>query len=218
MEPSYWRSKAEDEAMEDEHGFLWRALLGTVDLDLTGARVLDVGCNRGGLLRLVADRWPIAEGAGYDPAAGAVEDAIRLAGDRPLRFAVARTVPPGWAGFDVAFSHEVLYLLDDLAAHARKLHEALVPGGVYYAVMGVHRGSPLMVDWHEANAAALGLPPLRDVDEVIAAFRDAGFTAAVARLALGFVPCAAHGHGDGRRMLDWLTYYHEQKVVLRLTS
>ena len=203
--------------MEDEHGFLWRALLDTVDLDLTGARVLDVGCNRGGLLRMVADRWPIAEGAGYDPAGGAVEDAVGLAGDRPLRFAVAATVPAGWSGFDVALSHEVLYLLDDLGAHARAVGEALVPGGVYYAVMGVHRGSPLMEEWHAANAARLGLPALRDVDEVIAAFRDAGFDAAVARLALGFVPCAAHGHGDGRRMLDWLAYYHDQKLVLRLS-
>jgi SAM-dependent methyltransferase len=215
--PSYWRSKAEDEAMEDEHGFLWRALLDTVDLDLAGARVLDIGCNRGGLLRMVADRWPIAEGAGYDPAAGAVEDAVARTGGRPLRFAVADTVPAGWAGFDVAFSHEVLYLLDDPALHARAVHSALAPGGVYYAVTGVHRGSPLMVDWHRANAAALGLPALRDVDEILACFGDAGFEAAVARLSLGFVPCAAHGHRDGRRMLDWLAYYHEQKLVLRFS-
>ena len=202
--------------MEEEHGFLWQALLDTVDRDLAGARVLDVGCNRGGLLRLVADRWPIAEGAGYDPAAAAVEDAVARTGDRPLRFAVAETVPAGWSGFDVAFSHEVLYLLDDLAGHARALHGALGPGGVYYAVLGVHSGSPLMADWHRASAAALGLPPLRAVDDVLDCFTAAGFGTAVGRLALGFVPRAAHGAGGGR-MLDWLAYYHEQKLVLRFT-
>ena len=201
--------------MEDEHGFLWRALLDTVDVELAGARVLDVGCNRGGLLRTVADRWPIAEGAGYDPAALAVEDAVARTGGRPLRFAVADTVPDGWAGFDVAFSHEVLYLLDDLAAHAGAVHAALAPGGVYFAVMGVHRDSPLMADWHRANAEALGLPALRGVDEVLACFTGAGFDAAVARLSLGFVPWSAHGHRVGGHMADWLAYYHEQKLVLR---
>jgi SAM-dependent methyltransferase len=215
MGPSYWRSNAEDEAMQDEHGFLWRALLDTVDVDLTGARVLDIGCNRGGLLRMVADRWPIAEGAGYDPAAGAVEDAERLAGSRPLRFATAETVPAGWEGFEVAFSHEVLYLLEDLGAHAEDVHGALAPGGVYYAVTGVHRDSPLMAAWHAEHSASLGLPPLRAIDEVLAVFRSAGFDAAVGRLPVGFVPLAAHGHHDGGRMLDWLAYYHEQKLVLR---
>ena len=44
----YWWGAAEDEAMQDEHGFLWRALLDTIDIDLAGRRVLDGGCNRGG--------------------------------------------------------------------------------------------------------------------------------------------------------------------------
>ena len=88
----YWRGAAEDEAMQEEHGFIWRAMLDTIDVDLRGTRVLDVGCNRGGFLRLLADKAHIAEGFGYDRAAGAVADAVRLCGDRPLTFAVADTV------------------------------------------------------------------------------------------------------------------------------
>src|SRR2546429_121417 len=80
MNATYWRSAADDEAMQDEHGFIWRAMLDTIDVDLAGQRVLDAGCNRGGFLRLLADRNGIAEGFGYDPAAGAIEDARRLAG------------------------------------------------------------------------------------------------------------------------------------------
>ena len=80
MRPSYWRSAAEDEAMEDEHGFIWKAMLDTVDSDLSEQRVLDAGCNRGGLLRLLVDAAGIAEGYGYDPASGAITDARRLAG------------------------------------------------------------------------------------------------------------------------------------------
>ena len=116
----YWRGAAEDEAMQEEHGFLWRALLDTIDIDLAGRRVLDAGCNRGGFLRLLVDESGIAEGYGYDPASGAIDDARRLAGQRPLTFETAVTVPAGWAEFDAAFSHEVLYLLHDLASTPRR--------------------------------------------------------------------------------------------------
>src|SRR5580704_746929 len=121
MSTSYWRGAAEDEAMQDEHEFVWQAMLDTIDADLAGSRVLDAGCNRGGFLRLLVDAAGIAEGHGYDPASDAIADARRLAGDRPLTFEVANTVPGEWRDFDAAFSHEVLYLLKDLAGHAAGL-------------------------------------------------------------------------------------------------
>jgi SAM-dependent methyltransferase len=217
MSQTYWRDAAADEAMQGEHAFIWTAMLDTIDIDLAGKRVLDAGCNRGGFLRLLADRCGIAEGFGYDPASGAIEDARRLAGRRPLEFEAADTVPTGWDGFDAAFSHEVLYLLHDLSAHARAIFAALAPGGVYYAVMGVHSASPLMADWHRANADELHLPKLYDIDEVIATFTAAGFDAAAARLAVRFVPTAGHGHHDRGRLLDWLDYYHDQKLLLRFS-
>ncbi len=217
METAYWRSAADDEAMQDEHGFIWRAMLDTIDVDLAGRRVLDAGCNRGGFLRLLADRYGIAEGFGYDPAAGAIEDARRLAGNRSLRFEASSSAPEAWSGLDVAFSHEVLYLLPDLATHAVAIQRALRPGGVYFAVMGVHTGSPLMVEWHAANRDELRLPPLYDVDDVLATFRQAGFEASVARLAIGFVPTTGHGHHHEDRSLEWLAYYHDHKLLLRFS-
>ena len=177
MSTTYWQSAADDEAMQDEHLFIWQAMLETIDVDLSGKRVLDAGCNRGGFLRLLADRHDIAEGMGYDPATGAIDDARRMAGQRPLRFQTGSSVPEEWRGIDVAFSHEVLYLLPDLVAHARAMHRSLRPGGVYFAVMGVHTRSPLMVEWHSVNVERLRLPPLYDVDDVITSFLDTGFEA-----------------------------------------
>jgi SAM-dependent methyltransferase len=217
MSTTYWRSAAHDEAMQEEHGFIWEAMLETIDLNLAGSRVLDVGCNRGGFLRLLADRCGIAEGFGYDPAVAAVEDARRIAGNRPLRFEAANTVPTGWTGFDVAFSHEVLYLIEDLPAHARAIYAALEPGGVYFAVMGVHAASPLMAEWHAANAEELDLPSLYEIDDVLAAFGAAGFEAAAGRLAMRFVPVKGHGHGDRGTLLDWLAYYYDHKLLLRFS-
>lgn len=217
MDQTYWRDGAADEAMQAEHAFVWRSMLDTVDIELAGTRVLDVGCNRGGFLRLLADRCAIAEGFGYDPAGGAIADARRLAGTRPLVFETADVMPARWGGFDAAFSHEVLYLLHDPDGHAREIFDALSPGGVYYAVMGVHAASPLMAEWHRTNATELGLPELYDVDQVIAVFEAVGFDAAAARLRVGFVPAAGHGHHDCGRLLDWLDYYAEQKLLLRFS-
>ncbi len=219
MSTSYWRGAAEDEAMQDEHGFIWEAMLSTIDADLAGRRALDAGCNRGGFLRLLVDTAGIAEGYGYDPASDAIADARHLAGDRPLTFEVARTVPDGWGAFDVAFSHEVLYVLEDLGGHAADVFAALKPGGSYSAVMGVHEESPLMSAWHAANAAELRLPRLYRLDDVAAVFEKAGFSVSVATLQLSFVPVTAHRHGhDHRRDLRaWLDYYTRDKVLLRFT-
>jgi SAM-dependent methyltransferase len=219
MSSPYWRGAVEDEAMQDEHGFIWKAMLDTVDIDLTGKRVLDAGCNRGGFLRMLVDSADIAEGYGYDPAPGAVADARRLTGGRPLVFETADTVPEGWGHFDLAFSHEVLYLLEDLRAHAASLFDALQAGGSYFAVMGVHEDSPMMSAWHAESAVELGLPRLYGLDEVVGTFEGAGFTASVANLKLGFVPVSAHRHGHDHRRdpLAWLDYYSREKVLLRFT-
>jgi SAM-dependent methyltransferase len=222
--PSYWRSAAEDAAMQDAHGFVWKAMLDTIDADWAGTRVLDAGCNRGGFLCLLCDEYGIAEGRGYDPASAAIDDARRLAGRRPLSFEVADTVPSGWRSFDVAFSHEVLYLIHDLSAHAEAIFEALAPGSSYYAVMGVHAASPLMADWHRAHSDELQLPKLYTIDEVVGVFGAAGFEVAGARLKIGFVPVSGHTSADHAGtppaasppdLLRWLEYYNDQKLLMR---
>lgn len=199
--------------MQDEHLFVWEAMVKSVEGDLAGRRVLDIGCNRGGFLRMLYDNRGIGEGFGYDPAAAAIADARRLAGRRPLRFEAAGDVPVKWGHFDVAFSHEVLYLIPDLHTHASSVYGALGAGGSYYAVIGVHAGSPLMVEWHRAHSAELALPPLHDVDGVAASFAAAGFEVAASRLPEGFVPVPA----DAPRVMEWLDYYNEKKLLFRFT-
>jgi SAM-dependent methyltransferase len=212
---SYWQTQLDDSAMQQEHAFIWQAMLDTVDVDLRGKRVLDAGCNQGGFLRLLFDSSAIRAGYGYDPAAGAIADARRLTGDRPLVFEVADAVPSGWDGFDAAFSHEVLYVIHDLTAHAAAIHEALAPGGAYYPVIGVHAAAPKMAEWHAANAERLQLPPLYTLDEVTAAFASVGFEAAVSRLKVGFIP-ASRDHAPS--FPAGLDYFYEHKVMLRFTK
>lgn len=63
-------------------------------------------------------------------------------------------------------------MLHDLSSHATAIHRSLAPGGVYYAVMGMHAGSQGMADWHADNAQRLDLPPLYSLDEVVRAFTE----------------------------------------------
>ncbi len=219
MVNGYWQGSDQDELMQDEHGFIWRAMLDMVDTDLSGSKVLDAGCNRGGFLRLLCERVCIGEGFGYDPAQGAIEDARRLAGACPLTFETSESVPRGWSGFDVAFSHEVLYLLHDLPSHATALCASLVPGASYFATMGVHADSALMTTWHADNAIALDLPGPYRLDDVADVFKSTGFEVSVGRLPFRFVPVDAHRGGLADSRLDsWLDYYFRDKVMFRFTK
>jgi SAM-dependent methyltransferase len=216
MTQAYWQDAAADEAMQEEHRFIWEAMLEIADVKLAGRRVLDAGCNQGGFLRMLVDEHAIAEGYGYDPASAAIEDARRLTGGRPLEFAASDALPVAWSGFDLAFSHEVLFLIEDLPAHARAMFAALNPGGAYFATIGVHADSPLMVAWHRDNAARLGMPPIYDIATVVSDFEAAGFDAALGRLPFRFIPSAGHLHHEHGRLLDWVDYYENSKLILRL--
>jgi SAM-dependent methyltransferase len=186
-----------------------------VDVPLAEARVLDIGCNQGGFLRLLADEAGIAVGHGYDPADASIEVAVEAAANRPLTFASSDATPATWGPFDVAFSHEVLYLLHDLRAHAADLRRALRPGGVYYAVMGTHDRNPMMPAWHRAYTRKLKMPPIYGLEDVVAAFTGEGFEGSVRRLPYDFIPTT--GHTDGS--LDgWLDYYYRHKVMFRFAK
>jgi SAM-dependent methyltransferase len=203
-------------AMEEEHHFIWRAMLRTVDVDLIGTRVLDVGCSQGGFLRMLTDEARVGHGYGYDPAAGSISVAEERREGRPLTFAVADRLPTGWADFDVAFSHEVLYLLHDLQAHAADVRRALRPGGIYYAVMGTHDRNPMMPAWHRSMAKRLSMPPIYSLDDVVGAFADAGFEAHVSRLRFGFIPMiGATGDGD---LYSWVEYYGRYKLMFKFVK
>ena len=206
--------------MQDEHGFIWLAMLEMVNVLLAGRKVLDVGCNRGGFLRLLVDQAGIGSGFGYDPAPGAIEDARALAGTRALTFEVAQTVPEDWWDFDVAFSHEVLYVLHDVQSHAAAMRTALAAGGSYFATIGVHVDSPLLVAWHGEKATELDLPGPYRLDDVADIFEEAGFDVAIGRLPMRFVPVHAHrgdSHAD-TSLNSWLDYYYRDKVMFRFTK
>ena len=114
------RNPADEEAMGATHAPIWRRMADvSVPHDISTSTVLDYGCNQGGFLRLLYDSHSFKHAVGIDIARESVARAELLKGHRPIEYKVADTAASLGRTFDYAFSHEVIYLLPDLAAHAR---------------------------------------------------------------------------------------------------
>lgn len=187
-----WSVDADEEnGMTDEHTWIWREMIGAVrEPDLSDAKVLDVGCNQGGFLRLLYDTRPFKSAVGIDLARHAVSLADLRKGPRPIEYRATNTIADAGDGFDLAFSHEVIYLIEDLETHARHVADVLKPGGRYDAVTCCHRDNPLWARWRPRIAEFSNIPvPNHSVDDITAAFRSAGLQVSCARfLADAFIP------------------------------
>ncbi|WP_233550976.1 class I SAM-dependent methyltransferase [Amnibacterium setariae] len=92
-----------------------------------GARLLDVGCGSGELLRIAADRGALV--AGCDPAPGMLALARRAAPEAALREAGVEDLPWPDGSFDVVTAVNALHLADDEEGALAELRRVLVPGG-----------------------------------------------------------------------------------------
>lgn len=215
---STWnRNPAAEEAMGAAHAPIWRRMIDVSVLDdLSQSTVLDYGCNQGGFLRMLYDRHPFQEGVGIDIARESVARAQLLKRQRPIEYQAADHAAELGRVFDFAFSHEVLYLLPDLADHAADIKAALRPGGAYVAAMGCHTDSAVWPRWRKVIAETSSIPVYdHSLDRVAAIFSEAGFAVSVQPLALdAFMPVTV-GSDYFPKIVDQLRYYSQDKVLFR---
>lgn len=219
--PSYatWHTDPQKEvAMGPSHAPLWRHFIETLpDRDLATRTVLDFGCNRGGFLRLLHTLRPFRRAVGIDIASESIAAATAAKGDLPLHFEVATDLAPWADSFDIAFSYEVIYLLSDLAGHARGMFDALRDGGVYYAVTGCHTENPLWPRWREVIGAASNAPVQdRAPQDFIDAFAAAGFAVSVKRFGYDGFILATKDRSYYPSIIDAITYAADHKLLFRL--
>lgn len=179
---STWLHSAElESAMTDEHGPIWAKCIERFELPpLENMRVLDFGCNRGGMLRLLYDINPFRSGLGVDRAIDSIEHANLSKGRRPVDFQVADSIPALDEPVHFIFSHEVIYLVGNLSEHMRQAYAALSKGGVYYAVLGCHTENPLWPCWktlieNTSQATVFDYSP----EDVVNSMTAAGFKVSV---------------------------------------
>jgi SAM-dependent methyltransferase len=211
------RNPAEEEAMGAAHAPIWRRMIDvSVPHDLSQSTVLDYGCNQGGFLRLLYDRHPFKSAVGIDIARESVARAKLLAGHRPIKYKVRDTAAALGKTFDFAFSHEVIYLLPDLAAHAQDLRAALRPGGAYVAAIGCHTDSAVWPHWRTLITETSSIPIYdHSLEDVARAFSIAGFTVSVRPLALDAFMQVTVGSAYFPKITDQLRYYSQDKVLFR---
>ena len=211
------RNPAEEEAMGAAHAPIWRRMIDVAVLhDLHDSTVLDYGCNQGGFLRMLYDRHPFKGAVGIDIARESVSRADLLKGHRPIEYKVADSAASLGRAFDYAFSHEVIYLLPDLAQHAQDIRAALRAGGAYVAAMGCHTDSALWPRWRTLITESASIPIYdHSLEAVAKAFSEAGFTVTVRPLDLdAFMPVTL-GSAYFPKVVDQLRYYSQDKVLFR---
>ena len=211
------KDNAEDQQMTNDHKVLWDRMIDLMDeQDLSGSFVLDYGCNTGGLLERLYHAKPFACSMGVDLAQGQVAQARALRTDGPYEFDGLEALDQKRAVFDVALSHEVIYLLPDLDAHAALMRRVLKPGGVYYAATGCHTANPRWPEWRTLIAESSNVTPGDySPEEYSAAFERAGFTVGVQPYRLDrFVPFSATDPLF-RTVADALDYYQNHKLLFR---
>ena len=217
--PIWATSQAHEDEMNDDHAMLWRRMIALMaERDLTGRTVLDFGCNQGGFLRLLHGIRPYERAVGIDIATESVALAVARRGLVPADYRVATNLAEFHGAFDIAFSHEVLYLLEDIAGHAREIHAALKPGGVYYAAIGCHADSREWSRWRDLIQTYSSLPVYgRTLDGYADAFRTAGFRVFARRFAVDeFIHLGA---GDAfASVAERLDYYTNVKTLFRLVK
>jgi SAM-dependent methyltransferase len=214
---TWFRDETEEEGMFDDHAYLWRHLIGTVrENDFQQSTVLDYGCNRGGFLDVLFGIRPYHHGIGVDIA----ETSLSRARERCRHLSVDFMLPAQMQKLaqtvDIAFSHEVLYLLQDLQAHAKAIANILKPDGVYYAAIGCHTDNPLWARWRTLIGQSTNIPVFDySLDDYANAFWRAGFRVEMRPFGMTDLVLMKPHNAYFPSVADSLRYHAEIKTIIR---
>ena len=147
--------------------------------------VLDYGCGNGDFLQLFSKLDELNNGLGLEldeqliKNANYSNDNLRIKYKKNQEYILREYSDY----FDIAFSQEVLYTIEDLKQHANEIFDCLKNGAYYFATIGSHIENPL---WSKRRKL------IRDeenyyaydysIDEIAEVFHDIGFQVGIKKL------------------------------------
>ena len=210
----------EEYVMNDHHAPFWRAMIRQMtESDIHNSSILDFGCNQGGFLRTLFRIKPFKKGLGVDLAVKSLETAKNLKGNMPLQYETPDILEKMDAQFNIAFSHDVIYLLPDLEEHAATISRVLKTNGVYYAATGCYAEMPLWPIWKKEVESYSNVPlPDYSINDFAKAFWNAGFDVAIQKcIPEGFITCWEGRETYFPQVTDFLKYY-DYKIIFRFSK
>lgn len=208
----------EEDAMNDDHMDLWLRMIRMIsEKDLSMKTILDFGCNQGGFLKTLYRHRPFHQGLGTDIAQGSLETATMNLEGEPIEYLHTAFLDRYRQAFDIAFSHEVLYLLPDLRDHARTIKSCLKENGIYYAAIGCHTDNPLWPSWKKLISAYSNVP-VQDysLNDYADAFFREGFSVSVLPFAMDDFIRLKPRNEYFPGVMDSIEYYTRHKVFFRI--
>lgn len=106
------------------------ALIAEKGITAPPAKVIDVGCGTGRLLRRASLLWPEAELFGVDPAERMVSETSRLGTNARIELGMAEALPFGGGSADLVMSSLSFHHWADQGRGIREIYRVLRPGGV----------------------------------------------------------------------------------------
>jgi 2-polyprenyl-3-methyl-5-hydroxy-6-metoxy-1,4-benzoquinol methylase len=181
----WWQEEGSgDQSMEDGHDEFWDDFISNgIDVDFTGKKILDFGCNQGGMLRRIYERMKFREAIGVDLAKKSIAHGNAHKRDLPIEYLALESLDSLDQDFDYATSAAVIYLISDIYAHAKQIFDRLKPGGVYFAWHPDYITDPrfkMVLD--AVNEYAAVKCAQNTLDDIIRGFQAGGFSVYVKRL------------------------------------
>ena len=157
------------------------------------------------------NRQAFASAVGTDIAADSIQAAEKNKGNVPVNYHSLTSLDSLDRDFDCAISTAVIYLIQDIADHARQVYDRLKPGGLYFATHPDYVTDPFFeVTRRKIDEFAAVPSALNDMNTIVAAFEKAGFKVFVKRVTPpDYFSVSANGswYGTPHRQIEFL-YSH----------
>jgi SAM-dependent methyltransferase len=219
--PGWHLYDAYDIGIESGNITFWTAMVNQIIPQHTGEEVvLDYGCGDGQFLRLLHSMRPFSFGLGVDIDPSLLEKASKnRRSDEPIEYGEPNKLEGISEKFDLVFSQEIFWMIEDLDSLARLIYRVLKDKGEWYATMGCHIENPLWT--HRRRLLREEGHQVFDysLEEVADAFYHAGFEVGLKRLPVEYFniyhPEVTRRRAQRLSRLVQTTYEHKMLFYFR---